>query len=1366
MKKIITLFCAFILFTNTPGYSQTLTKKTQSAPAGNAQIKWKTAPFNHQVFIENNGQFDGAIPGNEKILYGVQLGGVWAYFTSHGVTYRYVEMPKKHETVKDDDKDNQAKAIVHYLNSSWEGANALAAITPEGIHNDYYTYGAGRKNTIKAYAFNQLVYKNLYPGVDAVYEFIVGKNGIKYSLIVHPGADISKILLKYPDAVKLKLLQNGDITFTSSLGKFTEHSPVGGYSGDMGSINVLYQVAGNVESFRINGNYDKNKTIVIDPWITNPNFANYDRAYDICYDYFGNVYAYGGQMPFQLSKFNKVGTKQWTFTVSAFHFNSYYYGAFATDRKTGTSYVTSGFWLDSAQVLKVNTYGNLQATYVGNPSINEMWRAVYNPCYDNIIIGAGGTTDTNQACMLDTNLVSIIGVDWLHTQLSDHDVAMVCVDPSGLYCYMATVQTAGNVFAQLPLPKLNPATYIKPDHFDLAESNVAKYVANQSYASGAMNGAAASPTWLYLYDGASLKQYAKNTGTLNDSIAVSNSNVETYWGGIDVDGCDDIYLGCRDSIKYYDGSLTQKGSIVMPNTVYALVLGQNNLLYAAGDSFVCAVTVPNPPNLISSAKGAPSSCSACDGKATVTINCGVTPFTFKWSNGNTSQTDSGMCAGIYTVYVTDGSCPPRHDSAIVIINGKNGYNAPVKDTNPGCVLFRGNITAYPTGGAAPYTYSWSNGETTQEDTGLVAGTYTCVITDNTGCKAFVLVTLINPTGPVVSVIPPFDSVCLGSSLHLNASGAKTYTWAPPLGLSCNNCANPIATPTVTTTYTITGTDSNGCTDVVTNLIKVYPAPTPTLTGKDSVCSGYTDTLIAKGGSTYKWSNGATTSSIKYKAITTTTVTVTAYNGFCSKDTSIVIHVVSPAAKIKASSDSVCQGDSILLSASGGLKYKWNTGSTTTNIWVKPQKNTTYTLYAYGPTCKDSALQSIKITPKITAIVAAIHDTVCPRQSTIITATGLGGKVNGYRWNNGATTATITVNDTVTTTYTATVYGLCDSVQTVMQVVVVPLPKPIISGSNWRCFGKHDTLSVSSATNPTKYLWDNGKTTTTITTGAINADSLVSVTAYNSLGCAVTIVDSVYLRIPPSAKANPVAIFCAGQPITLTASAQGTFQPFNYTWNTGQTGTSITIDPGPDSTTTYTVYASNGCIGSATTTAIPNVPVLNACCSQILTNLADTTILVANGNSKTYLWQESPDKGSITCINPPLCDSVRVIAPVSTSYTVIGTDSNGCQGEQVLLVDIDVPCFDVRIPNVITPNNPGPLGLNGLFYIRTLNMSAWSMTIYDRWGKEMFHSTDPGQYWTGTTEGGGKASDGVYYYIIDATCQQNSYKKDGFVQLIR
>src|SRR6185312_2028884 len=277
-----------------------------------------------------------------------------------------------------------------------------------------------------------------------------------------------------------------------------------------------------------------------------------------------------------------------------------------------------------------------------------------------------------------------------------------------------------------------------------------------------------------------------------------------------------------------------------------------------------------------------------------------------------------------------------------------------------------SATAHVTGGVSPYTYSWSNGATTQTTTGLSAGTYVCIVTDNSGCKYEVGITLANPTSPDVRIFPKSDSLCLGNSVVLNATGAKIYKWTPALGLSCNICSNPTATPTVTTIYTVVATDSIGCTATVKETIKVYPSPTPSIKGRDSVCSGFTDTLTAKGGSTYLWSNGATTSSIKYKVTNTTTVTVTAHNGFCSKDTSIVIHVVSPAAKIKASSDSVCQGDSILLTGSGGLRYKWNTGSTTTTIWVKPQKSTTYTLYAYEGTCKDSALQSIKITPKITA----------------------------------------------------------------------------------------------------------------------------------------------------------------------------------------------------------------------------------------------------------------------------------------------------------------------------------------------------------------------------------------------------------------
>src|SRR5580698_5280252 len=88
-----------LLFCLTDSYSQSgnLQQKTLIPTGGkkNIHTKWKANPFDHQVFILNQGQFDGAIPGNEKILYGAQLGKIWAYFTSHSIVYCYKEFPKK-----------------------------------------------------------------------------------------------------------------------------------------------------------------------------------------------------------------------------------------------------------------------------------------------------------------------------------------------------------------------------------------------------------------------------------------------------------------------------------------------------------------------------------------------------------------------------------------------------------------------------------------------------------------------------------------------------------------------------------------------------------------------------------------------------------------------------------------------------------------------------------------------------------------------------------------------------------------------------------------------------------------------------------------------------------------------------------------------------------------------------------------------------------------------------------------------------------------------------------------------------------------------------------------------------------------------
>ncbi len=795
---------------------------------------------------------------------------------------------------------------------------------------------------------------------------------------------------------------------------------------------------------------------------------------------------------------------------------------------------------------------------------------------------------------------------------------------------------------------------------------------------------------------------------------------------------------------------------ILPGSHTLTTTGQGFLAYTCGlgfeDAMAAAAGVYLQEININTTVTNPSTCSANDGTATVTAS-GIPPFLYLWSNGQTMQTATGLSAGIYTITVTDSDCVPHKASATVNISGHSGYTATVTDTNPGCSHSLGNSTVYPSGGTAPYTYSWSNGETTQTATGLSAGSYTCTVTDNVGCKYFAVTRIINYLPPGIGIAPYNDSVCGVDSAFLHVYGLNTnvYHWSPATGLSCNVCPSPVATPSVTTTYTISGVDSNGCSASATVTIAVLNSPKPVITGKDSICAGYSDTLSVTGGNTYVWGNGSTTTSIIISPVTTKTIAVTAYNGYCPQhDTTFKVYVVSPpVASISPPRDSLCLNDSVLLSAGGGVSYKWSNGKTTTSIWVKPLTTTTYTLQAFIGTCSDSTTVTIYTKPLTTASVSAVNDTVCPHGISMLSATGSGGNVT-YKWSNGATTSSINVSDTISTTYTVTVNGECDSVEKLIPVIVEPLPVPVIKGTDKKCPGIKDTLTVSGGNS---YVWSNGNTSTTYYTGPINADSTISVIAYNSLGCSDTTHFNITL-VTFSVTINPPAGICAGECVTLQAKPGGNI----YKWSNGATTDTTTVCPDTNSSYTCNVSNSAGCFARKTTTVQIYTPSLFACCDTTI-NEGESTTLRAN-SSTTYIWL--PPSG----LNCDTCATVIATPSATTTYTITGTDSHGCTDSRVITVKVEVPCFNFTIPNVFTPDISGSLGVNNVFYIKTNNLAAWSILIYDRWGKEMFKSTDPNSYWAGATESGAKAPDGVYYYIINATCQGTNYKQEGFLQLIR
>jgi gliding motility-associated-like protein len=200
-----------------------------------------------------------------------------------------------------------------------------------------------------------------------------------------------------------------------------------------------------------------------------------------------------------------------------------------------------------------------------------------------------------------------------------------------------------------------------------------------------------------------------------------------------------------------------------------------------------------------------------DGSAAVTVSGGTSPYTYNWSpSGGTGATASNLAAGTYTVAVTDNtSCV---GSTTVTIGEPNAITVTETITDANCGSSDGSISLVAIGGSSPYTFEWTpNGETTNSINGIAAGPYGVTVTDDNGCSTTESYTVSNIGSIPISVSPVSTTINQGESVQLQATGATTYSWTPTTSLSCNDCPNPVATPNLTTTYTVTGTDAFGCT---------------------------------------------------------------------------------------------------------------------------------------------------------------------------------------------------------------------------------------------------------------------------------------------------------------------------------------------------------------------------------------------------------------------------------------------------------------------------------------------------------------------------------------------------------------------------
>lgn len=232
------------------------------------------------------------------------------------------------------------------------------------------------------------------------------------------------------------------------------------------------------------------------------------------------------------------------------------------------------------------------------------------------------------------------------------------------------------------------------------------------------------------------------------------------------------------------------------------------------------ITTPGAPTLsISNITGVQCATST-NGSATVNASGGNAPLTYLWApSGETTPTATGLHAGNNTITVTDASGCVASEVVNIPSPAPIVLSENITSTNCGSAV--GEITVNATGGTGSLTYTWTpNVGSGSTISNLIGGTYDLTVEDANGCTVSETYQVdVIGTLPVIAS-PTSIQVDAGDTVQLFASGATNYSWSPATGLSCTDCPNPIASPTETTIYTVTGTDDFGCSGEATVAILI------------------------------------------------------------------------------------------------------------------------------------------------------------------------------------------------------------------------------------------------------------------------------------------------------------------------------------------------------------------------------------------------------------------------------------------------------------------------------------------------------------------------------------------------------------------
>ncbi|MDF2436228.1 MAG: hypothetical protein K0Q95_604 [Bacteroidota bacterium] len=749
--------------------------------------------------------------------------------------------------------------------------------------------------------------------------------------------------------------------------------------------------------------------------------------------------------------------------------------------------------------------------------------------------------------------------------------------------------------------------------------------------------------------------------------------------------------------------------------------------------------------------------SICSGQtAVLTANGASSTSNYTWSNGTNSVNTISVSPTSLTSYTVTGAAAngcTKTAVATVTVN-----SLPNITVNSPSICTGQTATLNSSGAASPISYTWSNGSVFTNSISVsptALTSYTVTGTGANSCTNTAVATVTVNSLPVITVNSP--SVCFGQTTTLTANGASTttnYSWST--GTTNTNTIN--VSPTTQTSYTVTGTGANSCTNTAVATVTVNSLPSITV-NSPIICNGQSAVLTASGAVTttsYSWSNGTNsvnTINVSPSAPTSYTVTGTAANN-CT-NTAVANVTVNALPAITVNSGTICNGQSITLTATNGNTYSWNTGASGNAISVNPTGTTSYTVTGTdNNSCSNTAVATVNVNSVPTlSTTPTITPSNCGTNTGAITgAAASGSGTLSYSWTNSSNVvvgSSANLNNQPAGVYNLTVTdgNSCDAVFGPFSITNPGAPAaPTVTAVDANvCVGESIILNATSSASSPTFNWTGPNSSSTSSNLTINpatiADDGTYAVTVTSSGCTSPpqLITITVNALPIASASNAVgSIYCSGDAISLVSSGGS-----SYSWNGPATYTSSQQNPvispatvAMSGTYTVTVTDANSCVSTASTSVTVNQTPPTPTASSTAANICEgqTINLTASSVGATaYNWT-GPNGYTSTTQNPSLtnastlqsgaysvtasasgCTSTASVVNVTVNTNPVASASavntTICSGDQISLNSAGGSSYAWTGPSSYTSTNQNPVIANadvtnsGLYIVTVTNAAG-------------------------------------------------------------